>query len=258
MVGPPLAQRAVPRPLEARGRLTLRRRHVPVRRPGGQAPSDRGEVRGRRHPGRRGQDGWLAVRRRRLALRHPRRGGDQAPGRSRGGRAPTASPHLRGHLPLRRRRARTGARERGDARGRTRTVRHGGRHHPRGPVPLRPRRARRRAEPSRSERSPRPSSWNVGDDIPEGQSLFNVGRPDPVALSGAAIAAASDDPETILDADDEPEPEPTRAGPSGAPLAPTPTSTRRVSLRLVTRTATARSALDDHASRWGQPSVRTQ
>ena len=51
------------------------------------------------------------------------------------------------------------------------------------------------------------SSWNVGDDIPEGQSLFDVGRPDPVALSEAATAAASDDPETILDADDAPEPD---------------------------------------------------
>ncbi len=38
------------------------------------------------------------------------------------------------------------------------------------------------------------TDWEVGHDIPEGQSLFDVNRPD--------------DPETILDADDEPEPEP--------------------------------------------------
>ena len=50
------------------------------------------------------------------------------------------------------------------------------------------------------------SDWEVGDDIPEGQSLFDVNRPDPVELSKQATAAASDDPETILDADDEPEP----------------------------------------------------
>jgi Fe-S oxidoreductase len=52
------------------------------------------------------------------------------------------------------------------------------------------------------------TDWEVGDDIPEGQSLFDVNRPDPVELSRQATAAPSDDPETILDADDEPQPEP--------------------------------------------------
>ncbi len=51
------------------------------------------------------------------------------------------------------------------------------------------------------------ADWEIGDDIPEGQSLFDVNRPDPVELSKQATAA-SDDPETILDADDEPEEEP--------------------------------------------------
>jgi Fe-S oxidoreductase len=51
----------------------------------------------------------------------------------------------------------------------------------------------------------RQPDWNVGDDIPEGQSLFDVGRPDPVELSNDTTAAASEDLETILDADDEPE-----------------------------------------------------
>ena len=51
--------------------------------------------------------------------------------------------------------------------------------------------------------------WKVGDDIPEGQSLFDVGgRPDPVEISRLATAAASGDPQTILDADDEPDDEP--------------------------------------------------
>jgi Fe-S oxidoreductase len=52
------------------------------------------------------------------------------------------------------------------------------------------------------------TDWEVGDDIPEGQSLFDVNRPDPVELSRQATSAPSDDPETILDADDEPQPEP--------------------------------------------------
>ncbi len=54
-------------------------------------------------------------------------------------------------------------------------------------------------------------------------SLFDVGdrptespgaAPDPVALSQAATAAASDDPDTILDADDEPEPPPAEPEPN--------------------------------------------
>jgi Cysteine-rich domain len=72
------------------------------------------------------------------------------------------------------------------------------------------------------------TDWEVGHDIPEGQSLFDVDRPDPAELSRQATAAASDDPETILDADDEPEGEPEpeakpKPAPSGEPSGETNT-----------------------------------
>ncbi len=66
------------------------------------------------------------------------------------------------------------------------------------------------------------ADWEVGDDIPEGQSLFDVNRPDPVELSRQATPAASEDPETILDADDEPEAEPAQK-PKPAPSGETHT-----------------------------------
>ncbi len=99
------------------------------------------------------------------------------------------------------------------------------------------------------------SSWNVGDDIPEGQSLFDVGRVDPVAAQPAATAAASDDPETILDADDEPRARArARGDPSPHPAAPPHRrehQRRGVALRLVTRTDAVRRR--NHV-RWGHKS----
>ncbi len=59
-------------------RLPLRRRLLPLRRPGHQAAGDRGEVRGRSHPGRRGKDRRLPLRRQRLPVRHPGRQGGTA------------------------------------------------------------------------------------------------------------------------------------------------------------------------------------
>ncbi len=58
--------------------------------------------------------------------------------------------------------------------------------------------------------------WRVGDDIPEGQSLFEVGQ-------------GGQDPETILDADDEPEPDeaPEPVAPDDAPASSGATNTPR-------------------------------
>ena len=57
--------------------------------------------------------------------------------------------------------------------------------------------------------------------------------PDPVALSRSATAAASDDPDTILDADDEPEPEKKAEPPPSRPTARS--TTRRPSSTCDTR-----------------------
>ena len=82
---------------------------------------------------------------------------------------------------------------------------------PRGHLALRPRRpgAGTGAGPGRAPAG-EATDWEVGHDIPEGQSLFDVNP--------------SDDPETILDADDEPaepepveQPKPTSSGETNTP-----------------------------------------
>ena len=81
---------------------------------------------------------------------------------------------------------------------------------------------------------PEPAKPGLSGRLPDDVSLFDVGdptpsaAPDPVALSQAATAAASDDPDTILDADDEPEAEPSPARcPTPPPSRPTARSTTR-------------------------------
>ena len=125
-----------------------RRRRLVVRRcrgAGRQAPGHRGEVRGGRYPGRRGQAGRLPVRRRGVALRHPGRGGGEGgPARAREGRARGhrggRQHHPRGHLALRRRRRRAGAREGRDADAGAEVGARPRQRDPRGHLALRPRR----------------------------------------------------------------------------------------------------------------------
>ena len=250
--------RSLRRPSRAAPSSTTTPAPCSATRGGRQAPGHRGEVRGRGDPGRRGQDGWLAVRRRRLALRHPGRGGDQAPSRARGRHRGEANRQQgrdthrelgvgdpRGHVPVRRRRRPSrspeGRARRGPGTSLSRPSRRRSRHSaatiPEGrpsstsASPNRSPRAARARAGARTGRDPgrRAAGWSVGDDIPEGQSLFDVGRPDPVELSRQATAAASDDPETILDADDEPdgraratEPEPEEKPKPRPPARPTP------------------------------------
>ena len=163
----------------------------------------------------------LALRRRRLAVRHPGRGGDRRPaGARRRGHRRGRQHHPRGHLALRRRRRRAGARA-----------------------------GRDRAEPEPDRRRSPPSA----SEIPEGTSLFDLGDPEPAPAGPAgpgqprrptgrsATTSPRDSPSSTSTRPDEPRDHPRRRRrPSRSrrrsrsrrpaarptPRGPTPTSTR--------------------------------